>query len=46
MQQQSWLGVSRPEWFVNYEDRVAFDQMRIAELRQKLQEAIQKKTAE
>jgi hypothetical protein len=46
MQQQSWLGVSRPEWFVNYEDRVAFDQMRLAELRQKLQEALQKKTAE
>ena len=46
MQQQSWLGVSRPEWFDNYEDRVAFDQMRIAELRQKLQEALQKKTSE
>jgi hypothetical protein len=46
MQQQSWLGDSRPEWFDNYEDRVAFDQMRIAELRKKLQEALQKKTAE
>jgi hypothetical protein len=41
MQQQSWLGGR--ELLSNYEDRVAFAQIRIAELRQKLQEELQKK---
>jgi hypothetical protein len=41
MQQQSWLGGR--ELLENYEDRVAFAQTRITELRQKLQEELQKK---
>ena len=41
MEQQSWLA-SR-ELLDNYEDRVAFAQTRIAELKQKLQEELQKK---
>jgi hypothetical protein len=41
MEQQSWLG-SR-ELLDNYEDRVAFAQTRIAELKQRLQEELQKK---
>jgi hypothetical protein len=44
MQQQSWLGGS--ELLANYEDRVAFAQIRIAELRQTLKEALQKRSAE
>jgi hypothetical protein len=44
MQQQSWLGGR--ELLDNYEDRVAFVQMRVAELRQRLKEALQKKSAE
>jgi hypothetical protein len=44
MQQQSWLGGR--EFLDNYEDRVAFAQMRVAELRQRLKEAVQKKSAE
>jgi hypothetical protein len=44
MQQQSWLGGR--EFLDNYEDRVAFVQMRVAELRQRLKEAVQKKSAE
>jgi hypothetical protein len=44
MQQQSWLGGR--ELLDNYEDRVAFAQIRIAELRRRLTEAIQKKSAE
>jgi hypothetical protein len=44
MQQQSWLGGR--ELLDNYEDRVAFAQIRIAELRQTLKEALQKKSAE
>ena len=44
MQQQSWLGGR--EFLDNYEDRVAFVQMRVAELRQRLKEALQKKSAE
>jgi hypothetical protein len=44
MQQQSWLGGL--ESLDNYGDRVAYAQMRIAELRQRLKEALQKKTAE
>jgi hypothetical protein len=44
MQQQSWLGGR--EFLVNYEDRVAFAQSRIAELRQTLKEALQKKNTE
>ena len=41
MEQQSWLA-SR-ELLDNYEDRVAFAQTRVAELKQKLQEELQKK---
>jgi hypothetical protein len=41
MEQQSWLGAR--ETLDNYEDRVAFAQTRIAELKQKLQEELQKK---
>jgi hypothetical protein len=41
MQQQSWLGGR--ELLDNYEDRVAFSQARITELRQKLKEELQKK---
>jgi hypothetical protein len=44
MQQQSWLGGR--EFLDNYEDRVAFVQMRVVELRQRLKEALQKKSAE
>jgi hypothetical protein len=44
MQQQSWLGGR--ELLDDYGDRVAFAQMRIAELRQRLKEALQKKSAE
>jgi hypothetical protein len=44
MQQQSWLGGL--ESLDNYGDRIAYAQMRIAELRQRLKEALQKKTAE
>jgi hypothetical protein len=44
MQQQSWLGGS--ELLDNYGDRSASAQVRIAELRQELQEALQKKSAE
>ena len=44
MQQQSWLGGC--ELLADYEDRVAFAQTRIAELRQRLQDALQKKAAE
>jgi hypothetical protein len=40
MEQQSWLGAR--ELFGDYEDRVAFAQTRIAELRQKLQAELQK----
>jgi hypothetical protein len=40
MEQQSWLGAQ--ETLGNYEDRVAFAQTRIAELKQKLQEELQK----
>ena len=43
-QQQSWLGGC--ELLDNYVDRVAFAQMRIAELRQRLKEALQNKSAE
>ena len=42
MQQQSWLG--ERELLDNYGDRVAFAQTRIAELRQRLKESIQKKS--
>jgi hypothetical protein len=41
MEQQSWLGAR--ETLDNYEDRVAFAQTRIAELKQKLQDELQKK---
>ncbi|MBV8274839.1 MAG: hypothetical protein JO170_06205 [Verrucomicrobia bacterium] len=41
MEQQSWLGGR--ELLTNYEDRVTFAQTRIAELRQKLKEELQKK---
>jgi hypothetical protein len=41
MEQQSWLGAR--DSLGNYEDRVAFSQTRIAELKQKLQEELQKK---
>ena len=41
LQQQSWLGGR--ELLANYEDRVAFAQARIAELRQKLKEELEKK---
>jgi exonuclease VII large subunit len=41
MEQQSWLGAR--DTLDNYEDRVAFAQTRIAELKQKLQEELQKK---
>jgi hypothetical protein len=41
MQQQSWLG--ERELLDNYEDRGTYAQTRIAELRQKLKEALQKK---
>jgi hypothetical protein len=41
MEQQSWLGAR--ETLSNYEDRVVFAQTRIAELKQKLQEELQKK---
>jgi hypothetical protein len=44
MQQQSWLGGR--ELLDDYGDRSAFAQARIAELRQELQEALQKKSAE
>jgi hypothetical protein len=44
MQQQSWLGGH--ELLDRYEDRVAFAQIRIAELRRRLTEALQKKSAE
>jgi hypothetical protein len=44
MQQQSWLGGH--ELLANYEDRIAFAQIRIAELRQTLKEALQKRSAE
>jgi hypothetical protein len=44
MQQQSWLGGL--ESLDNYGDRITYAQMRIAELRQRLKEALQKKTAE
>ena len=44
MEQQSWLGSH--ELLENYEERVAFAQMRIAELRQRLKEALQKKSTE
>jgi hypothetical protein len=41
MEQQSWLGAR--ETLPNYEDRVTFNQNRIAELKQKLQAELQKK---
>ncbi len=41
MEQQSWLGVR--DSLGNYEDRLAFTQTRIAELKQKLQEELQRK---
>jgi hypothetical protein len=41
MEQQSWLGVR--DSLENYEDRLAFAQTRIAELKEKLQEELQKK---
>jgi hypothetical protein len=41
MDQQSWLGAR--DSLGNYEDRLAFAQTRIAELKQKLQEELQKK---
>jgi len=41
MEQQSWLGAR--EYLSNYEDRVVFSQTRIAELKQKLQQELQKK---
>jgi hypothetical protein len=41
MEQQSWLGAR--ESIENYEERVTFNQTRIAELKQKLQEELQKK---
>jgi hypothetical protein len=41
MEQQSWLGAW--ETLDNYENRVAFAQTRVAELKQKLQEELQKK---
>jgi hypothetical protein len=41
MEQQSWLGAR--ETLSNYEDRVVFSQTRIAALKQKLQEELQKK---
>ncbi|MBV8224442.1 MAG: hypothetical protein JO232_04550 [Verrucomicrobia bacterium] len=41
MEQQSWLGGR--ELLTNYEDRVAIAQTRIAELRERLQEEMQKK---
>jgi hypothetical protein len=41
MEQQSWLGAL--ETLSNYEDRVVFAQTRVAELKQKLQEQLQKK---
>jgi hypothetical protein len=41
MEQQSWLGAR--ETLSNYEDRVVFSQNRIAALKQKLQEELQKK---
>jgi hypothetical protein len=44
MQQQSWLGGR--ELLDDYGDRSAFGQARIAELRQELQEALEKKSAE
>jgi hypothetical protein len=44
MQQQSWLG--ERELLDDYGDRVAFAQTRLAELRQRLKEGIQKKSAE
>jgi hypothetical protein len=44
MQQESWLGGL--ESFDNYGDRIAYAPMRITELRQRLNEALQKKTAE
>jgi hypothetical protein len=44
MEQQSWLGGD--ELLDNYEDRIAFAQMRIGVLRQRLKEALQKKSAE
>jgi len=44
MQQQSWLGGL--ESLDNYGDRITYAQMRIAELRQRLKEALQKKAAE
>ena len=44
MQQQSWLG--ERELLDDYGDRVAFAQTRIAELRQRLKEGIQKKSAD
>jgi|GEM_PF-6623155 hypothetical protein len=44
MQQQSWLGGN--EALANYADRVTFSRMRIEELRQKLKEALQKKSNE
>jgi hypothetical protein len=40
-EQQSWLGAR--ETFTNYQDRVVFARARIAELKQKLQEELQKK---
>jgi hypothetical protein len=44
MQQQSWLGGR--ELLDNYEDRVAFAKIRIAELRRRLKEALQKRSGE
>jgi hypothetical protein len=41
MEQQSWLGAR--DYLANYEDRVVFSQTRIAELKQKLQQELQKK---
>ena len=41
MEQQSWLGAR--EYLANYEDRVVFSQTRIAELKQKLQQELQKR---
>ncbi|MBV8101745.1 MAG: hypothetical protein JOZ31_21590 [Verrucomicrobia bacterium] len=41
MEQQSWLGAR--EYLGNYEDRVVFSQNRITELKQKLQQELQKK---
>jgi len=41
MEQQSWLGAR--DSLGNYEDRLTFAQTRIAELKQKLQEELQKK---